>query len=54
MEIKITAKKNRLDFEKKDSKLGSIKAATEERYFPFLELMMKELKNEQEQMRSKR
>ena len=52
MEIRIIAKKTRTDLEKKDSTFGSIMTETKETYFPLLELMLKELKSEQEQMRS--
>lgn len=54
MEIRIIAKKGKSDFKKKASTLGSIMTETKETYFPLLELMLKELKKEQEQMRSER
>lgn len=52
MEIRIIAKKDKSVFKRKDSTLGTIMTETKETYFPLFELILKELKNEQEQMRS--
>lgn len=48
MEIKITAVKQKSAYLKADSTLGSLKAASVDRYFPLFELMRKELQNNQE------
>ena len=47
MEIKITAVKQKSNYAKTDSTLGSIKEPAKENYFPLFELMMTELQNEQ-------
>lgn len=48
MEIKITAVKQKSAYQKADSTLGSLKAASVDRYFPLFELMRTELQNNQE------
>ena len=47
MEIKITAVKQKLSYTQTDSTLGANFKEEQERLVPFLELMMKELQNNQ-------
>ena len=51
MEIRITAKQEKSNFTQKGSVVTNFKEKSKERYFPLLELMVKELEN---QMRNER